>query len=642
MPGLSGGRVVTQSPRAYDLQNLTAAQLAVRLAANAGATQRGNLRTAWQDGGLRYKIAAAETAAGLVDANLTFGFDPGDARRYGVVGDGVTDDSTALQRCFTASAGAPWWAYIPNFGNFIKLTTRITAPAGLRIGMERGSILEWTATTATGTNWLGVATRPGIEILGDDFWIEGRGQLIGPSVASYVANECALLRVGASRSARGFGVVVRDVEITQWGSQGIALQFVENIEVLDTRIHHLGYQGCVFLSCQDGKVQKNRLHHITPGTATNMYGVSCSHDSTNYSSDPNASSAPRQTTNPFCIGFDVSANTVYSINWLGLDAHGAYECNYHHNNVYDCYIGIQIASSSGAGINYAGEANSINYNNIRTSQMDGSATTVSGHSGLQFGITVNGGSTLSHRGVRVIGNDIQGCGDTSGAGGSAYSIQASLVQGAIIKGNTIRDWYSVGIYGNHFDGQISDNTFNAPANATTTKCIWQDSNSLRCIISGNALETHGGNTPGEGIRTTSSGSVRVTVSGNEMSQATTPYSGDSALFTAGPSDVVPRIQDATTGAHTLDLGALGPATEIFVEYAGAGVANITDILNVRVGCQVIIKNGSASALTLTSGTPFKFSAASPVINQNGSFGLLCISTANPKFVEISRSLTNAS
>ena len=44
----------------------------------------------------RYRITDAETSAGLVTADLTFGYDPYDLRRYGGVGDGVTDDTTAL------------------------------------------------------------------------------------------------------------------------------------------------------------------------------------------------------------------------------------------------------------------------------------------------------------------------------------------------------------------------------------------------------------------------------------------------------------------------------------------------------------------------------------------------------------------
>jgi hypothetical protein len=44
-----------------------------------------------------YPISAAETGAGLVDADLTHQYIYGDVRRYGAVGDGVTNDTTAFQ-----------------------------------------------------------------------------------------------------------------------------------------------------------------------------------------------------------------------------------------------------------------------------------------------------------------------------------------------------------------------------------------------------------------------------------------------------------------------------------------------------------------------------------------------------------------
>jgi len=373
---------------------------------------------------------------------------------------GATDNTSALQAALNANANA--YPVIIPAGGYANLTARVTAPAGTHIIMQEGSSLVWSATTATGTPLLGSATRPGIEILGDAFIIEGKGTLIGPSVGIYTPNECGILRIGTSAAARGVGVIIRDIGLSQWGAYGAVLQFIEGIEVISTVSQGNGYMGYGFLSCQRGRVQRNKIYNIGPGTSSNMYGLSCNHDSTNYNTDPNVTFAPRRTVNPFCIDFDVSFNEVYSINWLGLDAHGGYELNYHDNKVYDCYIGIQIASSSGDAANYAGENNAICDNEIYATQINGNASTTSGHSGLQFGITVNGGSVLTHRAVRVIGNTIVGCGDTSGAGGLGYSIQASNVQDGVILGNVIRNWYSIGFYGTVFDGTISNNMLNAP------------------------------------------------------------------------------------------------------------------------------------------------------------------------------------
>jgi len=56
--------------------------------------------------GYRFRIHPNETGAGLVEADLTFGFDVGDSRRYGAVGDGVADDTAALTACLLANDGA--------------------------------------------------------------------------------------------------------------------------------------------------------------------------------------------------------------------------------------------------------------------------------------------------------------------------------------------------------------------------------------------------------------------------------------------------------------------------------------------------------------------------------------------------------
>lgn len=99
-------RSTVQSPAAYDAANLQGSQIAARLSSDqvtarivdsVTATTRHRMAQALQDAGYRYVIAPEETAAGLTEGDLTFGYELGDLRRYGAVGDGVADDSAALQ-----------------------------------------------------------------------------------------------------------------------------------------------------------------------------------------------------------------------------------------------------------------------------------------------------------------------------------------------------------------------------------------------------------------------------------------------------------------------------------------------------------------------------------------------------------------
>src|SRR6185503_7879096 len=87
---------------------------------------------------------------------------------FGMVADGAISNDTAFQNALTAAAGVlP--LRIPKGASYYKLTSRMLAAANTTIVMEEGAELRWTAIVATGSNFLGVATRPGIEVTGDNF-----------------------------------------------------------------------------------------------------------------------------------------------------------------------------------------------------------------------------------------------------------------------------------------------------------------------------------------------------------------------------------------------------------------------------------------------------------------------------------------
>lgn len=95
-----------QSPAAFDRRNLT----------------RAGLRTRLEDSGYRYRIHPVETAIGLVEADLIFGFDVGHALRYGEnTTPGTTDMRAALQATIDVQrAGGPdayWPAGIYGIGS---------------------------------------------------------------------------------------------------------------------------------------------------------------------------------------------------------------------------------------------------------------------------------------------------------------------------------------------------------------------------------------------------------------------------------------------------------------------------------------------------------------------------------------------
>lgn len=123
----------TQSPRAYDNLNLTAALLGARFASGANAAMRANLRTALQDVGYRFGVHPSETATGLVAADISFGFDIGDPRRYGVTLTSVAAvNNIAVPRAVAVLANIGGGT-LTIFDRVIPLTVAITIPDGVDV-----------------------------------------------------------------------------------------------------------------------------------------------------------------------------------------------------------------------------------------------------------------------------------------------------------------------------------------------------------------------------------------------------------------------------------------------------------------------------------------------------------------------------
>lgn len=770
-------------------------------------------------GALLYPQTAAELAASVTPTNYLW--PPGDVRRYGFNGDaGVTDNTTAIQNALNGNAGA-LKVYVPKMTGYAKLTARVTAPANTHIVLEEGAELRWTATTATGTNFLGTATRPGIEATGDNFLIEGRGKITGPAtvaagsgagnggVSAYVVNEVGLFRIGASAAARGTGFVVRDVEISLWGSYGVLTQYMQDIQLVGNVIHDVGYTGSTHLSAQNCKEYYNKVYGVAPGTAGNAYGISHNHDSTGYNTDPlvnatvtaitQAASAvvtintvsvsnpyavgmnitffgisgmtqinglsgvvsaiggasgawtvtvpinstgfspflasavisgitvatnavvtlstvstanpyaagqavtfagvngmtqingvsalilsvagvsgawtltmqldtssgfsaytsagttnsgpvigcPRQAANPFCIDMDCAFNEIRDIPlWIGLDAHGCYEGRYHHNSVYNCFRGVQIATGSGAASSYCGENNRIEDNCVIGAQINGNATTVA--TGYQHGIGLNGGSLVTlngqHRGVVASRNQLVGMGHAN-ASPAVYCMEATFVTGLQLNENTFRTCVGYGLYMTNSSGHIKGNEFDSVgASATGSTCLYISSNCGPLTIQNNkhypvtGTLTHyatGLNMPG-----TTANYLRLTLSGNDFTRCTTPYSGVSGAVTQGESEFSAQLTIPTSGSQTLSLAAAGTTRLVYVRYSQGLAGTITGMSGGTPGQLVVFQCSAAGNLTVTNGDgSIRLQGGTQTITVNGVLTFLCIAAAS--FMQIALPTTNS-
>lgn len=570
----------------------------------------------WANTPTWYARTASEIAAGVTPTD--YSYSPGDVRRYGAVGDGSTESTTAIQNALTANAGV--YPVVFEAGtSYFRLTGRVTAPANTEIVLRGGAELRWTATAATGTAFLGTATRPGIEVTGDNFRLTGRGTLRGPTSAAYVLNEAAIFAKGTSTSVRKSGFYVDgEIEFLNWGAYGVLLQFVDRVRVFRTRTHDIGYSGIQFISCTNVRAYFNEVYSITPGDSGNAYGISASHDSTGYSADPNIAT-PRLVANPFCIDCDISFNTVYDIPvWRGIDFHGGYECRANHNAVYNCKWPIGLSASSGGAAAYAGENNQVNHNFITSKRRDGSATTVGTLDSLA--IVLNGGSTVRHTNIECIGNTIDGYGLSTASGSG--SIEATLVRNATVRDNKIRNWQRNAIYSTTGDGVLAGNLFDAVANATNSKCVWIDGGTYAWNVTDNRHEPHGGTVAAEGLRITT-GSPRTAVNDNNFAQATTPYVNTDGTLTSAHQTFAAEIGQRRTVTYGASITIDAREGNVFETTATNGTAfTINAPTNPADGqaMTLTIKNTSGGALgAITWNAVFKMAAwTSPGTGNNRS------------------------
>lgn len=536
-----------------------------------------------------YAQTGFELAAGIVPAN--FSYPPGWVQRYGANNDsGGTSNQTPFQNALTACAGNCPVIVQPlsPAGYFGGFTAPVTVPSGSHVVLRDGAELRWAMTSLTGPTWLGSATRPGLNITGGNVRIEGKGILSGPSGAGvYTSQEMGIICVGTSAAAPITGIYISEqIEIRWWGSDGIAFKWVNDFAVLGSVIHDCGYAGMHALTCTRGAFQRNEVYNITPGTSGNAYGFSGTYDS-NAGAPTNSRSDP----NHFCIGVDVGHNFIHDIPlWLGIDFHGAFDCDVHDNRVYNCWTAIQVASAGGTL--YAGENNSVVNNVCDIAQYNGSATTVVNPAPM--GITVNGGAAGAgqyHVGVRVIGNEIVGYGNPSG---NSYSIQASFTDSAVIADNIIRNWAGYGIYtASSIGGVISNNVFTALSGSSTANdaCIYVNTVTTPWIVEGNMHRVASGTAAHFGCTILASSVPAMLMRDNDFASAqTAPYGNGvggaliNSLFL--PSDAPPGWNGVTpptqvTGAGTPTGGSLTanfPGASATLAQTSAQVAELTLIL----------------------------------------------------------------
>jgi len=509
---------------------------------------------------------------------------------FGAVGDDLSDNTVAIQAAIDSLTTGGTLFFPPGTYRSGALTID---NLNVKFLMAEGAVLKFPT--------LGAGVKA-ITVNVNNFSIEN-GKLQGPAASVYVANENGIHMVGTSTSVRKSGLELRNVEITQFGGHGIYAQFVDNILLDGCKIHYCGYSGASFLSCNHGVATKNQFLNITPGTSGNMYGISLTHDSTGYSSDPNAGT--KLAANPFCWDWYVGYNYAAYNAWEPIDCHGGYEITIDSNKVYASYGGIALCSSSGDAAGYAGYDNAVINNVVDARNPDGTAST---YENDNYGINLNGGSTLNHKNVVCTNNIVIGHGILGNTNSGA--IQAVFVQNANISNNIVQKWGGSCIIGTASSSLIiSKNTFlelgGTAAGAENAVMIETTSSLGNTItITDNSMQANGGTAGLVGVRAPQLTTLPY-FAGNDFAAASSAgYVVPNAFLVSDIASPILRVDVDNAGggaAVNVDVAALSryPTFRIDVTSSNAS-SEISNFTNGVYGQVIHIHSPDSTAFVLNT------------------------------------------
>jgi parallel beta-helix repeat protein len=307
---------------------------------------------------------------------------------FGAVGDGVANDTAAIQAALSSGATS---VHI-TAGTY--LVTGLTVAASCTI--YGSGILK--KGTASATPLLNI-TANNVTVDGVEF----QGASLNATPATYVSGDTAILCAGSSSVSPRNGITVRNVTINGFADFGMFIRYAQNVMVTNNRVSYCGYAGITFLSVIRGIINGNTIQEINASAgAVNWYGISLTRDPSVNSTN----SAP-------CTQCVVSNNIVQNVpQWTGIDSHAPYQSVITGNNVSGCKNGIYAQYDDGSAA-FPMEARQVEIsNNVVTGPSTASNSVI--------GIASIGLAALPNDGIFIIGNTIVGCGDYASSVGAIH------------------------------------------------------------------------------------------------------------------------------------------------------------------------------------------------------------------------------
>lgn len=306
---------------------------------------------------------------------------------FGAVGDGATNDTSAIQAALTAGAGN---VVVCPSGSTYKITSGLTVPTNTII-WAFGAKFDCSSSHFTAFTFV------------NGGGIIGAEEIKGAGNSSYNASGVAIYCTGTNNhpAAPTFvnGPVVMYNKIKEWGSYGVYVIYCNKTKVDHNEFTKIGYSSLGGVSQNDGSFCNNYVNDVSPGSGGgDAYGAFFDRfNGTSETSDPRSYRCKMN--NNVVRGVIASAAN----NGHALDTHGGVEIEFIGNQIEGCEGGIFVTSSSISGSEALGPKrcivanNTINcnlYNNyalIVRGAINGATVAEYADSNVVYGNTIFGG-----------------------------------------------------------------------------------------------------------------------------------------------------------------------------------------------------------------------------------------------------------
>jgi len=277
----------------------------------------------------------AQSGTGGIVATLAawLGRRPIDPASFGAVGDGVTNDATALTNAFAAAAAAGVSVALGSGKNY-KINSAVSLPAGL-------TVFGYGATVTVAAAITGFTTAASnVTVAGVKF--------AGPS-STYNATSFAFTALGVANGAAVAPTYINNIRLIDctaedFGNSAFRLEYVDGFLISNPTIRRVGYWMILTISAKNGTGVGGLFDTVTgyDSTPDDAEGGAITWSSIDTSTD-----YVRYPSSEACVWYGGVAKNIPT--WTAYDTHGGVGCGFVGSHAYDCRRAVWLTSRNGRG-----------------------------------------------------------------------------------------------------------------------------------------------------------------------------------------------------------------------------------------------------------------------------------------------------